>query len=233
MTLTTTSTVLTIVLAVWLVTLGRSIIIMLCGKKLFKKANVSEKSAFIPIINLFSILEIADASTFWGILLFVPGLNIIVLSIMSFKLGSVFNVSTGFKLGLVFIPIVFYPLLSMSNKPYKLSDEEYFRGIENSTTQKLILPESNNTEEVVKKVEVKEIEEKKPEVDSIFKSNVQMMEKVAPYKAAKIDLLGMDKLEELDMQPNEPPKVDESKLLTDDDFKQPDSNKDDMEIVDL
>ena len=32
------------------------------------------------------------------------------------------------------------------------------------------------------------------EVDSIFKSDVQMMEKVAPYKAAKIDLLGLEKI---------------------------------------
>ncbi len=38
--------------------------------------------------------------------------------------------------------------------------------------------------------------EEKPQVDSIFKSNIEMMEEVAPYKAAKIDILGMEKLKQ-------------------------------------
>ena len=251
--MSTTNLVLTIVLAVWLVTLGRSIVVMLCGKKLFKKAGMSEKTALLPIINLFSVLEIADASSFWGILFFVPGFNILVLSLMSFKLGGVFNTSLGFKIGLVICPLLFYLLLASSDKQYKLSDEEYFRGLDNSTTQKLVLPDKPVDESPSEQVQEQSlmvenetpVEERKTTfineefikdepVDSIFKSGPSTIEKSAPYKAAKIDLLGMEKLEELDLgESSNIQKIDESKLLTDDDFKKPEEKHEDMEIVDL
>ena len=235
MVLTTSSTIITIILAVWLVTLGMSIIIMLFGKKIFKRANVSEKTAFIPIINLFTTLEIADASTWLGILLFVPGFNIIVISIMSFKLGGVFNMGGGFKLGLVFFPVIFYPILSLNDKQYKLSDEQYFRAIENSTSQKVHLPEQSLEIPESKFVPNNKEEEQKPAVDSIFKSQVQMMEQAAPYKATKINLLDEEEpLEELDIgTTSSSKKIDESKLLTDDDFIDETDKHNDMEIVDL
>ena len=84
----TINTLVTVVFIVLGITFTRSILIMLGGKNIFKKAHKGEKTAYYPIINLFTMLEIVDMSIFWGILFFVPGVNLIVLMIISYKLGN-------------------------------------------------------------------------------------------------------------------------------------------------
>lgn len=209
MTPSTINLIITIAFILLGITFARSILIMLGGKKLFKKAHKGEKTAYYPIINLFTMLEITDMSIFWGILFFIPGINIIVLSIMSYKLGTVFNTSFGYKLGLVFLPICFYPLLFISDKQYKISDEEYFKALDNAKGESINLM----TQEELN-AENNEVVDEGPLVDSVFKSDLDLMEEVTPYKASKIDLLGMEKEKAMSKEENiyepielkEPPK---------------------------
>ncbi len=209
MTPSTINLIITIALILLGITFARSILIMLGGKNLFKKAHKGEKTAYYPIINLFTMLEITDMSIFWGILFFIPGINIIVLSIMSYKLGTVFNTSFGYKLGLVFLPICFYPLLFISDKQYKISDEEYFKALDNAKGESINLM----TQEELN-AENDEVVDEGPLVDSVFKSDLDLMEEVTPYKASKIDLLGMEKEKAMSKEENiyepielkEPPK---------------------------
>ena len=65
-----------------LLTVVFSVLIMIGGKKIFKKANKKESTALIPIINLFIMLEITETSLYAGILFFVPILNVITILIM-------------------------------------------------------------------------------------------------------------------------------------------------------
>ena len=209
MTPSTINLIITIALILLGITFARSILIMLGGKNLFKKAHKGEKTAYYPIINLFTMLEITDMTIFWGILFFIPGINIIVLSIMSYKLGTVFNTSFGYKLGLVFLPICFYPLLFISDKQYKISDEEYFKALDNAKGESINLM----TQEELN-AENNEVVDEGPLVDSVFKSDLDLMEEVTPYKASKIDLLGMEKEKAMSKEENiyepielkEPPK---------------------------
>ena len=193
----TINTIVTVVFIILGITFTRSILIMLGGKNIFKKAHKGEKTAYYPIINLFTMLEIVDMSIFYGILFFIPGINIIVLSIMSYKLGTVFNTSFGYKLGLVFLPICFYPLLFISDKQYKISDEEYFKALDDAKGESINLMTQDEIN-----AENNEIVDEGPIVDSVFKSDLQLMEKPAPYKAAKIDLLGMEKEKSMSKEEN-------------------------------
>ena len=115
---------------------------------------------------------------------------------MSYKLGEVFNTGLGFKLGLVCFPLMFYLLLAFSDKQYKMTDEAYFKAMDR------IKDKDRNinlmTDEEIRRATEKLPHEEKEDVDSIFKSNIQMMEQVEPYKAAKIDLLGLEKLKNHD-----------------------------------
>ena len=92
---------LRVLIVIWSLTIGRSLLIML-GGNLFEKAAKGKKTALYPIINLFTMLEIVDISTFYGILFFIPVLNLIVLVMMSYKLGIVFNCSLPYKIGLIY-----------------------------------------------------------------------------------------------------------------------------------
>lgn len=236
----TINTLVTVVFIVLGITFTRSILIMLGGKNIFKKAHKGEKTAYYPIINLFTMLEIVDMSIFWGILFFVPGVNLIVLMIMSYKLGTVFNTSFGFKMGLVFLPICFYPLLFISDKQYKISDEEYFKAFDNAKDESINLMTQDEIN-----AENNEIVDEGPIVDSVFKSDLQLMEKPAPYKAAKIDLLGMEKEKAMSKEENifepievkEPPKPikedSEVPVESTSKFTTELDKKKDMEYVDL
>lgn len=187
----TINTFVTIALIMLSMTFTRSILVMIGGNKLFKKASKKETTAFYPIVNLFTLLDITETSTFLGILFFVPIVNVVVLSILFYRLGSSFNTSMFYKIGLVVLPIVFYPLLAYGDKAYKLNDEEYFKALDNARGESINLM----TQEEIK-AENNAPVDAKPPVDSIFKSNIEMMEEVAPYKAAKVDLLGMEKLKQ-------------------------------------
>ena len=235
----TINTFVTIALIMLSMTFTRSILVMIGGNKLFKKASKKETTAFYPIVNLFTLLDITETSTFLGILFFVPIVNVVVLSILFYRLGSSFNTSMFYKIGLVVLPIVFYPLLAYGDKAYKLNDEEYFKALDNARGESINLM----TQEEIK-AENNAPVDAKPPVDSIFKSNIEMMEEVAPYKAAKVDLLGMEKLKQSTPQEEmfkpieqvEPPKpVEESE-----EEKKPQSKftteldkKDEVEFLDL
>lgn len=239
------NTVFTVIGVIWSLTLLRSILIMISGKNIFKKAAKNETTAFYPIINLFTMLEICDISTFFGILLFIPVLNLIVLFMMSYKLGVVFNTSLGYKIGLVMFPLMFYLLLSIGNKQYKLSDEAYFKAMDRIKDKDINLM----TDEEIRKANESLPPEEKEEVDSIFKSNIQMMEQVEPYKAAKIDLLGLEKLKnhdanddptlrDLGFAPKENKKEDIKDLIIDKDkpvnnVEQKEEKKSEFETLDL
>lgn len=224
MDISTTKLVVTIILIIWLLTPLRSITIMIGGKKIFIKANKGEKSNVYPIINLFSMLEIANVSTYYGIIFFVPVANLIVLTLMSYKLGNAFKVGFLYKLGLILLPIVFYPLLGSGKRIYKLRDDNYFKALDTARAESINLM---TEEEIKEENNSQPYEEEKIDVDSIFKSDVQMMEQQAPYKAAKIDLYGMEKLKNKD---EEKKSLDEM-LKTQEQIQQ--EKKDNIETLDL
>lgn len=189
MSITTSKYIVYIILFVWLYTVFCSLILMINGKKLFSKAKKTPKTCFYPILNLFTLLEIDELSSFLGILFFMPFTNLIVLAIAFWKLGSIFNTKTGYKMGLVLLPIVFYPLLASSDKKYKVIDEETFKALDSARMESINLMTQDEINALNKEADVEEFK-----VDSIFKGRMQTMPKVEPYRATKVDILDMDKL---------------------------------------
>ena len=225
MSITTSKMILTIILIIWLLTPLRSITIMIGGKKIFIKAAKGEKTCLYPIVNLFSMLEIAGVSTFLGILFFVPVANLFVLTLMSYKLGQVFKVGFFYKIGLIVFPIGFYPLLGTGKRIYKLKDDNYFKALDNARADNINL--MTEEEESPVSNDSQPYEEEQVEVDSIFKGNVQVLEKNAPYKAAKIDLYGMEKLKN---QEEEKKSVEEMARIQQETQKE---KKEEVETLDL
>lgn len=187
-----------LIVAIWMLTLGRSILIMCGGSKLFDKALKGAKNAYIPIINLFVMLEIGEISTFLGILLFIPGINLIILVLMSYKVGKVFEKSDGFILGMMFLPIIFYPLLFRSDLKYKYKDENYFLALDSARADNINLMTQDEIQEINNTKE----ENTQQLVDSIFKSELEMIEPTETYKAVKIDNATLDKMDDLPFDDN-------------------------------
>ena len=200
-------------------TLVYSILIMFGGRKIFKKANQKETTIFYPILNLFTMLDITDTTIFLGVLFFVPFLNIIALSIMLCRLGNVFKTGTIFKIGLVIFPVIFYPALAYSDRVYKAKDQESLNSlIKVNMMSQEELNELNKANRLsppkVQSKPIKKVSENDNiSVDSIFKAKLDVAEEVAPYRAVRVDLLGMNKVPNVkanDFKKEEKPKEDKN-----------------------
>lgn len=169
-------------------TLVYSVLLMVGGNKIFKKANQKEVTIYYPILNLFTMLDVTETSIFLGILFFVPGVNVIAISIMLYRLGMIFNKGTIYNVGLAILPIIFYPLLAFSDAKYKVKNQSGLESISKVSNIMLM------TQAELDKLNENLSKEEEPKVDSIFKGTIQTSEVVAPYKAVKIDLLGGNKV---------------------------------------
>ena len=86
--------------------------------KVFEKANQPGWGVFIPIYNLILMLRIAGKPLWWIILMFVPLVSLIPLVLVPIAIAKNFGKGTGFGLGLLFLPFVFYPLLGFGDAEY-------------------------------------------------------------------------------------------------------------------
>ena len=85
---------------------------------IFEKAGEAGWKAIIPIYNIYVLLEIVGRPGWWVILYFIPVVNLIVWIIVTIDLSKSFDRGIGFAIGLMLIPVIFYPLLGFSDQQY-------------------------------------------------------------------------------------------------------------------
>lgn len=216
-----------------------SLLLMVGGDKLFEKAKKNKLSVYFPILNLFFMLEIVEMSSFWGILFFVPVFNLLSLGLMFYRLGVIFNAPNSYKFGLVLFPLCYYPLLAFGDFKYKISDEEYFKALDNAKAENINLL----TDEEIKEQNNSVVEEPKENIDSVFKSDMQLKDPVKPYVAQKIDVLNSKPISEEVENPfkpisvvTPPSKIEEENIKSEEKenkFVENDSKENKTEYVDL
>jgi hypothetical protein len=86
--------------------------------KIFDKAGEPGWAAIIPVYNLYILLKIAGRPGWWILLFFIPFVNFIISIIVSIDVAKRFGKGTGFALGLVFLPFIFYPMLAWGDASY-------------------------------------------------------------------------------------------------------------------
>jgi hypothetical protein len=86
--------------------------------KVFVKAGQPGWAAIIPIYNLYIFLKIVCRPVWWLILFIIPVVDIIVYIIVSIDIAKRFNKEIGFAIGLILLPIIFYPILGFGDATY-------------------------------------------------------------------------------------------------------------------
>lgn len=86
--------------------------------KIFEKAGKPGWACLIPIYNMVVMLEIVDRPLWWIILYFIPFVNIIIYIIVIFDLAKAFGKDIGYGFGLLFLSIIFMPILAFGNAQY-------------------------------------------------------------------------------------------------------------------
>lgn len=86
--------------------------------KVYKKANRSGIAPWIPIYNVYLLVEIANLPILYFFLLLIPIANIYAMYKISISIATLFKKNKLFGLGLFFLPFIFYPILAFSDSEY-------------------------------------------------------------------------------------------------------------------
>ena len=86
--------------------------------KMFEKAGQPGWAAIVPIYNLYILLKVAGRPGWWLVLAFIPFVNLILV-IVPFDVARRFGKGVGFGVGLLFLGIVFYPILAFGDAQYQ------------------------------------------------------------------------------------------------------------------
>jgi hypothetical protein len=106
---------------VQLVQLVPLVILVLCIAgywKVFSKAGQPGWGVLIPIYNLYLITKVAGRPSWWLILMFIPLVGVAIYIITVVDTAQNFGQTTGFALGMIFLPFIFYPILGFGDARY-------------------------------------------------------------------------------------------------------------------
>ena len=85
---------------------------------IFSKADKPGWAAIVPIYNVIVLLEIVGKPWWWLLLMCIPIVNIVLLIIVIHRLSLSFGHEVGFTLGLIFLGIIFFPILGFGSSKY-------------------------------------------------------------------------------------------------------------------
>ena len=109
-------------LAIWIglgiIAFGLMLLTIFSMSKVYKKANRSGIAPWIPIYNIYLLVEIANLPLLYFLLTFVPIVNFYALYKINISVAALFKKSHMFGLGLFFLPFIFYPILAFSDSEY-------------------------------------------------------------------------------------------------------------------
>ena len=91
---------------------------VIAGWRLFTKAGQPGWAILIPIYNTYIGLKIVGRPGWWLLLFLIPVVNVIIAIIVALDTAKSFGKEAGFGIGLILLPIVFYPILAFGDAQY-------------------------------------------------------------------------------------------------------------------
>jgi len=99
-----------------MVLLGFLAVIIISLWKIFTKARKPGWAAIVPIYNIVILAEIVGFPWYLGLLVLIPGIGAIALFTLYYNTAFAFGKNIGFGVGLVFLPMIFLPILAFDKK---------------------------------------------------------------------------------------------------------------------
>ena len=102
---------------VWVLEVVIAVVMIASMWKVFTKAGQPGWGAIIPIVNLFFLCKVAGRPGWWVLLLLIcfPIFYIIICIDVAKRFGK----GVGFALGLIFLGIIFWPILGFGSAQYQ------------------------------------------------------------------------------------------------------------------
>ena len=102
----------------WIIGMAVVIFSVVCMWKVFTKAGKKGWASIIPIYNMVVMIEIAELPMWYIALFFVPLANIYAMFKIYIEIAHKFGKSTGFGIGLIFLGVIFMPMLAFCKAEY-------------------------------------------------------------------------------------------------------------------
>ena len=99
--------------------LGLILIYIIGVWKVYEKANQPGWACLIPIYNIWVLLKIVGKPRWWILLLLIPLVNVVIGILITHNLSKSFGKDVAYTLGLILLPVVFYPLLGLGDATYR------------------------------------------------------------------------------------------------------------------
>jgi len=103
--------------------LAIAVVMLISMWKIFSKANQPGWAILIPIFNMITLLKVVRKPVWWILLMLIPFVNFIIIILIYLELAKVFGKDTGYGLGIVFLPIIFLPMLAFGDSKYVKIEE--------------------------------------------------------------------------------------------------------------
>ncbi len=103
---------------IFLLYFGIIVLIISARWKVFSKAGQPGWASIIPIYNIYVMTKIAGKPGWWVLMMFIPIVNIVYLIWMYNMISKSFGKDEGFTVGMLFLGIVFWPILAFGSAQY-------------------------------------------------------------------------------------------------------------------
>lgn len=105
----------------WLIVqLALSLLMIISVWKVFSKAGQPGWAVLVPFYNVYVFLKVAGKPGWWmAIILLVPVANLIFAIMALAGMAKNFGKGGGYVVGLILLPIIFYPILGFGSAQYR------------------------------------------------------------------------------------------------------------------
>ena len=106
----------------WILLMLVAVLMIVSYWKLFKKAGKPGWAAIVPIYNLWILYEVAGLPGWTALLGLIPVVGVLIMFVLNIivaiKLPPKFGKEGIYSVGLIFLPVVFYPMLAFGKAEY-------------------------------------------------------------------------------------------------------------------
>ena len=106
-------------LVFFIVYIGVIVFFIAAAWKVHTKAGKPGWSALIPFYSTIVLLEITEKPSVWFWYMWIPFVGIYFYALTMIALAKSFGKDDGFGIGLLLLPIVFYPMLAFGDAQYQ------------------------------------------------------------------------------------------------------------------
>ena len=96
-----------------------SLIVIIANWVIYEKAGKKGWASIIPIYSTIVLLEIVGKPIWWIALMLIPVANIVFAIWITNLLAKSFGKDEAFTVGLILLPIIFYPVLGFGSSKYE------------------------------------------------------------------------------------------------------------------